>query len=126
GGIALAGLALRIVVQFRAARAVAAVHRALAAGHERGEVFQRLAAAMSSAWHHTWAGLVCWDEDGLGGSVEAERGAGGPTAAGLMSWLIREAESCRDAIVAAGAELGLDGIAVALPLRRDYSALVGF
>ena len=43
-----------------------------------------------------------------------------------MSWLVREAESGRDAIVAAGAEVGVDGIAVALPLRRDNSALVGF
>ena len=42
-----------------------------------------------------------------------------------MSWLVREAESGQDAIVAAGAELGVDGIAVALPLRRDNSALVG-
>ena len=31
-----------------------------------------------------------------------------------------------DAIVAPGAELGRDGVAVALPLRRDNSALVGF
>jgi hypothetical protein len=43
-----------------------------------------------------------------------------------MGWLVREAESGRDAIVAPGAELGCDGLAVALPLRRDNSALVGF
>ena len=126
GGVALAGLALRIVVQFRAGRAAASVHRALAAGNERREVFQGVAAAMSSAWHHSWAALVSWDEDGLGGSVEAERGTGGPTSAALASWLVREAESGRHAIVAAGAELGVDGVAVALPLRRDNSALVGF
>jgi hypothetical protein len=114
------------VVQFRAGRAAAALHRALAAGHERDDVFQQVAAAMSSAWHHTWAGLVAWDEDGLGGSVEAERGTDGPTTAGLMGWLVREAESGRDTIVAAGVELGVDGVAVALPLRRDNSALVGF
>jgi len=126
GGLALAGLALRIVVQFRAGRAAATMHRALAAGNERREVFQRVAAAMSSAWHHSWAALVSWDEDGLGGSVEAERGTGGPTSAALASWLVREAESGRHAIVAAGAELGVDGVAVALPLRRDNSALVGF
>src|SRR5438552_1229284 len=112
GGVALAGLALRIVVQFRAGRAAASVHRALAAGNERREVFQRVAAAMSSACHHSWAALVSWDEDGLGGSVEAERGAGGPKPAALASWLVREAESGRDAIVAAGAELGVDGVAV--------------
>src|SRR5207302_1313636 len=126
GGVALAGLVLRIVVQFRAARAAAALQRALAGDHERREVFQRLATAMSSAWHHSWAALVSWDEDGLGGSIEAEHGTGGPSAAGLAGWLVREAESGRDAIVAAGAEVGVDGVAVALPLRRDNSALVGF
>ena len=31
-----------------------------------------------------------------------------------------------DVIVAPGLELGVDGVAVALPLRRDNSALVGF
>jgi hypothetical protein len=44
----------------------------------------------------------------------------------LTSWLVREAESGREAIVAPGVELGVDGVAVALPLRRDNSALVGF
>jgi hypothetical protein len=81
---------------------------------------------MSGAWHHSWAGLVAWDEDGLGGSVEAMTGTGGPAPPALTSWLVREAESGRDAIVAPGAELGVEGIAVALPLRRDNSALVGF
>jgi hypothetical protein len=81
---------------------------------------------MSAAWHHTWAGLVTWDEDGLGGSLAAEAGSQGPAVAALTSWLVREAESGRDAIVAPGAELGIDGVAVALPLRRDNSALVGF
>src|SRR5438067_4625136 len=126
GGLALGGLALGAVVQLRAGRAAAALHRALASGRERHDVFQRVAAAISSAWHHTWAALVAWDEDGLGGSVEAERGTDGPTAAGVMGWLVREAESGRDAIVAAGAEVGVDGVAVAMPLRRDNSALVGF
>src|SRR5439155_1354841 len=126
GAIALAGVALRAVVQVRAGRAAAALHRALGANDERTDVFRRLAEAMSGAWHHSWAGLVAWDEDGLGGSVEATTGTGGPAPAALMSWLVREAESGRDAIVAPGAELGLDGIAVALPLRRYNSALVGF
>jgi hypothetical protein len=43
-----------------------------------------------------------------------------------MSWLVREAESGADVIVTPGAELGRDGIALALPLRRESSALVGF
>jgi HD-GYP domain-containing protein (c-di-GMP phosphodiesterase class II) len=126
GAIALAGMALRAVVQVRAGRTAAALHRSLSGNGERNDVFRRVTEAMSGAWHHAWAALVAWDEDGLGGSVEAVSGTGGPAQAALMSWLVREAESGRDAIVAPGAELGVDGIAVALPLRRDNSALVGF
>jgi HD-GYP domain-containing protein (c-di-GMP phosphodiesterase class II) len=125
-GVTLVGLGLRAVVQVRAGRAAAAVQRALATHDERTAVFHRVVEAMSSAWHQTWAGLVTWDEDGLGGSVDAETGRQGPPAAALTGWLVREAESGRDAIVAPGAELGVDGVAVALPLRRDNSALVGF
>jgi HD-GYP domain-containing protein (c-di-GMP phosphodiesterase class II) len=127
GGLfALFGLGLRAVVQVRAGRAAAALQRALGTHVERLAGFHRVVAALSGVWHHTWAGLVAWDEDGLGGSVDAESGAGGPLPAALTSWLVREAESGRDAIVVPGAELGVDGVAVALPLRRDNSALVGF
>jgi len=126
GAIALVGLFLRAVVQVRAGRAAAALHRALGTQDERTAVFERVVTATSSAWHRTWSGLVSWDEDGLGGSLDAQTGTGGPAMAVLTSWLVREAESGRDAIVAPGAELGVDGVAVALPLRRDNSALVGF
>jgi HD-GYP domain-containing protein (c-di-GMP phosphodiesterase class II) len=126
GAIAVAGLALRVVVQFRAARAVAALQRALAAGDDPHDVFHRVVAAVSGAWHQTWAALVAWDEDGLGGSLDAVAGTDGPARPALTSWLVREAESGRDAIVASGAELGVAGVAVALPLRRDNSELVGF
>jgi len=126
GAIALVGTALRAVVQVRARHAVAALHRSLSGTDERTDVFRRVAEAMSVAWHHSWAALVTWDEDGLGGALDAVTGTDGPAQAALMSWLVREAESGQDAIVAPGAELGVDGIAVALPLRRDNSALVGF
>ena len=127
GGLfALVGLGLRAVVQVRAGRAAASLHRALGTHVERLAVFHAVAAAVSGVWHHTWAGLVAWDEDGLGGSLDAESGTCGPGPAALTSWLVREAESGRDAILAPGAELGVDGVAVALPLRRDNSALVGF
>jgi HD-GYP domain-containing protein (c-di-GMP phosphodiesterase class II) len=126
GLLALAGLGLRAVVQVRAGRAAAALHRALGTDLERVAVFHAVVAALSGVWHQAWAGLVAWDEDGLGGSLDALSGTGGPAPAALTSWLVREAESGRDAIVAPGAELGVDGVAVALPLRRDNSALVGF
>ena len=44
-----------------------------------------------------------------------------------MSWLVREAESRSELLTAPGHELGgQDGAFVALPLRRENSALVGF
>ncbi len=124
--IAVAGLALRAVVRVRAERAAAAVQRALGSGEDRERVFQRLAETVARLWPHEWMGRVAWDDDGLGGSVETSRGVAGPPPPALTSWLVREAESGSDAIVAPGAELGLTGVAVALPLRRDNSALFGF
>jgi HD-GYP domain-containing protein (c-di-GMP phosphodiesterase class II) len=125
-GIAVAGLALRAVVRIRAERAAAGVQRALGADGDRAHVFQRLADGVARLWPHDWIGLVSWDEDGLGGTIEHARGSGGPVPAALTSWLVREAESGLDAIVAPGVDLGREGIAVALRLRRDNSALIGF
>jgi HD superfamily phosphohydrolase YqeK len=125
-GIAVGGLALRALVRLRAERAAAALHRALGTGEERERVFVRLADTVARVWKHDWIALMSWDEDGLGGSIEQERGDHPLPAAGLIGLLVREAESGRDAIVAPGAELGRSGVVVALPLRRDNSALVGF
>jgi HD-GYP domain-containing protein (c-di-GMP phosphodiesterase class II) len=126
GALAIGGVALRAAVQLRAGRIAAALYRALGASDDRCDVFRRVATAMSGAWHHGWAGLVAWDDDGLGGALDAVAGTDGPAEPALMSWLVREAESGREAIVAPGVDVGVDGIAVALPLRRDNSALVGF
>jgi HD domain len=125
-GIAVAGLALRALVRLRAERAAAALHRALGTGEERDRVFVRLAETVARSWRHDWIALMSWDEDGLGGSIEQALGDDPLPAAALTGLLVREAESGRDAIVAAGVELGHSGIVVALPLRRDNSALVGF
>jgi HD-GYP domain-containing protein (c-di-GMP phosphodiesterase class II) len=125
-GIAVLGLALRSVVRFRAERAAAAIHRALGVGEERERAFTGLADTIARVWRHQWIGLLSWDEDGLGGTLEQARGADAPPLAALTGWLVREAESGRDAIVAPGVELGRHGVVAALPLRRDNSALVGF
>jgi HD-GYP domain-containing protein (c-di-GMP phosphodiesterase class II) len=125
-GLAVGGLTLRALVRARAERARGSVHRALGSGEDRDRVFARLAATVGRAWPHDWIGLVAWDEDGLGGSVELELGTSSPASAALTGWLVREAESGLDAIVAPGVELGREGVAVALPLRRDNSELVGF
>jgi hypothetical protein len=126
GGIAVAGLALRAVMRVRAERVAAALHRALGTGDERARAFVRLADTVARVWKHDWIGLMSWDEDGLGGTIEHARGDDPPSGGALTGWLVREAESGHDAIVAAGVELGRDGIVAALPLRRDNSALVGF
>jgi HD-GYP domain-containing protein (c-di-GMP phosphodiesterase class II) len=125
-GIAVAGLALRGLVRVRAERAAAALLRALGPADDREDAFDRLSRAVARLWRHEWIGLVAWDEDGLGGSIEHARGAGAPQRAALTGWLVREAESGVNTLVAPGAELGSDGIVVALPLRRDNSSLVGF
>jgi hypothetical protein len=125
GGIAVAGLALRALVRLRAERAAAALHRALG-GEQRERVFGRLAETVARVWKHDWIALMAWDEDGLGGSIEQARGDDPLPVAALTGLLVREAESGRDAIVAPGMELGHSGVVVALPLRRDNSALVGF
>jgi hypothetical protein len=125
-GIAVAGLALRALVRLRAERAAAALHRALGTGEERDRVFVHLAESVARLWKHDWIALMSWDEDGLGGSIEQALGDDPLPAAALTGLLVREAESGRDAIVAAGVELGHSGVVVALPLRRDNSALVGF
>jgi hypothetical protein len=102
------------------------MQRALGSGGDRGCVFGRLAETVGGLWPHEWIGLLSWDEDGLGGTIEHAVGGEAPAPAALTGWLVREAESGGEAIVAPGAELGHDGIAVALPLRRDNSALIGF
>ena len=125
-GIAVAGLALRALIRLRAERAAAALHRALGTGEERVQVFARLTDTVARVWKYDWIALMAWDEDGLGGSIEHARGDDPPPAASLTGLLVREAESGRNAIVAPGVELGRSGVVVALPLRRDNSALVGF
>ena len=125
-GIAVAGLALRALIRLRAERAAAALHRTLGTGEERVRVFARLADTVARMWKHDWIALMAWDEDGLGGSIEHARGDDPPAAGSLTGLLVREAESGRNAIVAPGVELGRSGVVVALPLRRDNSALVGF
>jgi HD-GYP domain-containing protein (c-di-GMP phosphodiesterase class II) len=121
-GAAVAGLSLRAVVRIRADRAATSIQRALSGR----VVFEKIAAAVGRVWRHDWIGHVAWDEDGLGGSTISEAGGEAPSQAALAGWLVREAESGTSAIVASGSELGRSGVVVALPLRRDDGALIGF
>jgi hypothetical protein len=99
---------------------------AAAGASGREESFDEVAAALERACGATWCGLIDWEEDGLGGSVSRERGTDGPHLAVLTSWLVREAESGDTLLSAGGFELQHEGVVVALPLRRENGALVGF
>ncbi len=122
--VAGAGMLLRLLAHARSERLTDSLRRALHAPG-RPALFDAVVDGLDRAWPVSHACLVSWDEDGLGGRIELSRGDG-PAETALMSWLVREAESGADVIVAPGAELGREGIALALPLRRDTSVLGGF
>jgi hypothetical protein len=125
GALACVGVVLHLRARFLTARLKRAVATALASS-EREVVFDRLGDVLESSARAEWIGLVKWEEDGLGGELELSRGEA-PQETTLMSWLVREAESREEILTAAGHELGgQDGAFVALPLRRENSALVGF
>ncbi|HYX89343.1 MAG TPA: HD domain-containing phosphohydrolase [Gaiellaceae bacterium] len=122
---AAAGLFLRAWARLRTTRVRGAVRAALA-GDDRAVIFSRLAAVLEQAAGAGWVGLVRWEEDGLGGSLETSCGDP-PAEQALMSWLVRYAECRSDLLVAPARDLGGDdGVYTALPLRRENSALVGF
>jgi len=127
-GIAVAGAGalLRATIRFRAERLRSAIAAALAMG-SRADVFDRLASVLEHSVHCRWTGLVAWEEGAVDGALERSRGDG-PAAHALMSWLVREAESREELLTAPARELAWpeDGVFVALPLRRENSALVGF
>jgi HD-GYP domain-containing protein (c-di-GMP phosphodiesterase class II) len=122
--VAVAGFVLQVWVRMRANRLASALASALAAG-DRPRVFEALEGLLRHKTRSDWAALVQWHEDGLGGDIELEHGDG-PSERALMSWLVREAESRDDLLVTSARELGGDGAYIALPLRRENSALTGF
>jgi hypothetical protein len=93
---------------------------------DRAAMFGRAIDAFEASWPLEYAMLVAWEEDGAGGSVELQRGESNVPDPELTSWLLREAESGRELIADDGSQLGRDGASLALPLRRENSALVGF
>jgi HD-GYP domain-containing protein (c-di-GMP phosphodiesterase class II) len=121
---AFVGLVLRAWVRLRANRLARALGSALAEP-DRTRVFEGLGGVLEDATRTDWIALVAWQEDGLGGEIELAHGEG-PHDRALMSWLVREAESKEELLTASGHELGGDGAYVALPLRRENSALTGF
>jgi HD-GYP domain-containing protein (c-di-GMP phosphodiesterase class II) len=120
-----AGGALWLASRAGAHRLSASLEAAIAWG-DRPALFGRVADAFDAFWPLDYAMLVAWDEEGTGGTVELQRGASGISDPELTSWLLREAESGRNLIVDDGSQLGREGTSLALPLRRENSALVGF
>jgi HD-GYP domain-containing protein (c-di-GMP phosphodiesterase class II) len=108
-------------------RSTSALDRALADDREPEELFEDFAAAVERSWRRlSYAALVPWEEDGSGGYVYLEHGETDISEPMLVSWLLREAESGAEVVVDAGAELPGAQISLALTLRRENSALVGF
>lgn len=124
--VAVAGLTLWAASRFRAGRLRRRLDEALAVDAERRVVFDGVVDVFHRAWPLQFAQLVSWHEDGAGGTVALRRGAWDAPDAELMSWLLREAESDRDLILDEGHELGSETATIALPLRLENSALVGF
>lgn len=122
----LFGLLLYVRRRIRVARLTQALLDTVGRAESREASFDELTTVLASACDATWTGLMDWEEDGLGGHVIRERGTDGPHLAVLTSWLVREAESGETLLTVGGFELQQEGVVVALPLRRENSALVGF
>src|SRR5919201_966894 len=126
GAIGALGLLLYVRRRIKVARLTQAVLDALGQATDRESSFDAASAVLERACGAGWSALVDWEEDGLGGVISRERGGDGPHFPVLTSWLVREAESGDALLTAGGFELHHEGVVVALPLRRDNSALVGF
>ncbi len=122
--VAAAGVILHGAARVRADRVRESLGAALH-GSDRASVFDGVVAALDRHWPGDSVVLVDWDEDGLGGRVLRSHGAR-PNESSLISWLVRQADSGSPVHVTPATELGEAGIAVALPLRRETSALAGF
>ncbi|HEX6491466.1 MAG TPA: HD domain-containing phosphohydrolase, partial [Gaiellaceae bacterium] len=124
--VGAAGLLLYVRRRVRGERLSESVLEAVGHARTREQSFDALAALLAHACDARWIALVDWQEDGLGGTLSREAGTGGPPLSELTSWLVREAESGARLLSAGGFELRSEGFVLALPLRRENSALVGF
>jgi HD-GYP domain-containing protein (c-di-GMP phosphodiesterase class II) len=114
-----------LTTRLRAHRLAAALVEAVSES-DRARMFGRVADAFETSWPLQYALLVAWEDDGTNGSVELQRGDSEFPEPELASWLLREAESGAELISDDGTQLGRAGSSLALPLRRENSALVGF
>jgi HD-GYP domain-containing protein (c-di-GMP phosphodiesterase class II) len=124
----LVGLKLWVSRRRRVSRLTAALHETFRHAADHAQMFGGFVDVVDKqdVWQLDYAAFVAWAEDGSGGTVRLERGSHRPPDTAIVSWLVREAESGAGVVVDEGAELASVGFAVALPLRRDNSSLVGF
>ena len=119
------GIVLGGWMRLRSDRLMSALRGALTTD-ARVRVFEGIASALEAGARASWVGLVEWDENELGHRLGFSRGEG-PNERVLASWLVREAESHEELFSLPAHELGGGkGSYVALPLRRENSALIGF
>src|SRR5581483_6375283 len=72
---------------------------------DRDVVFEQLAKVLEHAIGSDWSALVSLQDDGLSGEIETSRGEG-PHGHALTSWLVREAESRDEILIASNEDLG--------------------
>src|SRR5919204_5459902 len=96
---------------------------ALAASAAADNGFSQVVARLVEASDLSWAGLVHWSEPGLAGTLDLEWNGGPqrPTEMALLSWLIRDAETREELVLAPGSEVGRSGVFAAVPLSRGGS-----
>ncbi len=128
GGAAaiLIGLKMWVARRLGVRRLTRALDRAFDGAESDEELFEQFLEAVGRSWKLSYAALVAWEEDGSGGYVHLERGDAEASEPVLISWLLREAEPRTDVVLDAGSELPGGLVSLALPLRRENSALVGF
>lgn len=124
--VTLVGLKVWHGTRKRVSRLTAALEEAWDTAGDQAHIFGCLVDTVERAWPLEYAAFVEWSDDGAGGSVRLERNTDGPAEQSLISWLLREAESGAGIVVDTAGELPGTGVAVAVPLRRGNSALVGF
>jgi hypothetical protein len=131
--LAVAGAATMLVGLKRAhgrrasvARLTASLRAAVEPATDQAVAFGRLVDALQQTWPLDYAAFVEWSDDGTGGTVVLGRGRPPVPETAVVSWLLLEAESGAEIVIDRGDELRGVGWAVAIPLRRQNSALIGF
>ncbi len=121
--LGLAPSACGLTVWLLGLRRAGRLETALAASAADEDAFSQVVARLVETSDLRWAGLVHWSEPGLAGTLDREWNGGPhrPTESALMSWLIRDAETREELVLAPGSEVGRSGVFAAVPLSSGAS-----